>query len=148
MWELKAGVEAIPKDVKPAPLDHPLAAFSGDLAKCVLGTVEDDLEDISNPRMKWVFGWGESRVECDFVQREEAGDEITLSLALEIAIPVNLEAIWTTMITSKIFWPLYLGYNQVLHYGLQLNNFDISLAFTYNWHPWTYLLSSNMSSKS
>ena len=35
------------------------------------------------------------------------------------------------MITSKSFLPLYLGYNQVLHYivyGLQLSNFDISLA--------------------
>ena len=43
-------------------------------------------------------------------------------------IPVNLEAIQTTMITSKLFWPLYLGYNQVLHYlvyGLWLSNFDI-----------------------
>ena len=46
-------------------------------------------------------------------------------------IPVNLEAIWTTMITNKLFQPLYLGYNQVLHYivyGLQLSNFDISSA--------------------
>ena len=31
-------------------------------------------------------------------------------------IPVNLEAIQTTMIASKLFQPLYLGYNQVLHY--------------------------------
>ena len=46
-------------------------------------------------------------------------------------IPVNLEAIWATMITSKLFQLLYLGYNRVLHYtvyGLQLSNFDISLA--------------------
>ena len=46
-------------------------------------------------------------------------------------IPVNLEAIQTTTITSKLFWPLYLGYNQVLHYiiyGLQLTNFNISSA--------------------
>ena len=52
MRELKAGVEAIPKDVEPAPLDHPLAAFSGDPAKYVLGIVEDDWEDVLNPRMK------------------------------------------------------------------------------------------------
>ena len=42
-------------------------------------------------------------------------------------IPVNLEA----MIASKLFWPLYLGYNWVLHYiiyGLQLGNFNISSA--------------------
>ena len=35
------------------------------------------------------------------------------------------------MIASKLFWTLYLGYNQVLHYivyGLQLSNFNISLA--------------------
>ena len=46
-------------------------------------------------------------------------------------IPVNLEAIWTTTIASKLFRPLYLGYNRVLHYivyGLRLSNFDISLA--------------------
>ena len=46
-------------------------------------------------------------------------------------IPVNLEAIQTTTIASKLFQPLYLGYNWVLHYivyGLQLSNFDISLA--------------------
>ena len=46
-------------------------------------------------------------------------------------IPVNLEAIWTTTIASKLFQPLYLGYSQVLHYiiyGLQLSNFGISLA--------------------
>ena len=46
-------------------------------------------------------------------------------------IPVNLEAIQTTTITSKLFWPLYLGYNRVLHYtvyGLRLSNFNISLA--------------------
>ena len=46
-------------------------------------------------------------------------------------IPVNLEAIQTTMIASKLFQTLYLGYNQVLHYivyGLQLSNFDISSA--------------------
>ena len=45
--------------------------------------------------------------------------------------PVNLEAIQTTMITSKLFWQLYLGCNWVLHYiiyGLQLSNFDISSA--------------------
>ena len=48
-------------------------------------------------------------------------------------IAVSLEAIWTTMITSKLFQLLYLGYNQVLHYivyGLQLSNFDISSAFS------------------
>ena len=73
MRELKVGVEAMPKDVEPAPLDHPLAAFSGDPAKCVLGIVENDWEDILNPRMKRAFGWGESRVECDFTQRGEAG---------------------------------------------------------------------------
>ena len=38
-------------------------------------------------------------------------DEIALSLALEIANSVNLEAIQSTVITSKIFRPLYLGYN-------------------------------------
>ena len=46
-------------------------------------------------------------------------------------IPVNLEAIQTTTIASKLFWPLYLGYNWVLHYiiyGLWLSSFDISLA--------------------
>ena len=46
-------------------------------------------------------------------------------------IPVNLEAIQTTTIASKLFQPLYLGYNWVLHYivyGLQLSNFDISSA--------------------
>ena len=46
-------------------------------------------------------------------------------------IPVNLEAIQTTMITSKLFQMLYLGYNWVLHYivyGLRLSNFDISSA--------------------
>ena len=46
-------------------------------------------------------------------------------------IPVNLEAIQTTMIASKLFRPLYLGYNQVSHYiiyGLQLSNFDKSSA--------------------
>ena len=66
-------------------------------------------------------------------------------------IPVNLEAIQTTMITSKLFQMLYLGYNWVLHYivyGLQLSNFDISLAFTSDQHPWTYPLSSNISSRS
>ena len=66
-------------------------------------------------------------------------------------IPVNLEAIWTTTIASKTFWPLYLGYNQVLHYiiyGLWLSNFDIALAFNYDRHPQTYLVSSNISSKS
>ena len=66
-------------------------------------------------------------------------------------IPVSLEAIQTTTITSKLFQLLYLGYNQVLHYiiyGLRLSNFDISLAFTSNQHPQTYLLSSNISSRS
>ena len=46
-------------------------------------------------------------------------------------IPVNLEAIQTSTIASKLFQPLYLGYNRVLHYiihGLQLSNFDISPA--------------------
>ena len=52
-------------------------------------------------------------------------------------IPVNLEAIQTTTITSKLLRPLYLGYNQVLHYivyGLQLSNFDISSAFNSDRH--------------
>ena len=46
-------------------------------------------------------------------------------------IPVNLEAIWATAIASKLFQPLYLGYSWVLNYiiyGLQLSNFNISLA--------------------
>ena len=46
-------------------------------------------------------------------------------------IPVNLEAIQTTTITSKLFRMLYLGYYRALPYivyGLQLGNFDISLA--------------------
>ena len=46
-------------------------------------------------------------------------------------IPVNLEAIQTTMIASKLFQTLYLGYYRDLHYivyGLRLRNFDISLA--------------------
>ena len=46
-------------------------------------------------------------------------------------IPVNLEAIGTTTIASRLFQLLYLGYNQVLHYivyGLQLSNFNISSA--------------------
>ena len=66
-------------------------------------------------------------------------------------IPVNLEAIRTTMIASKLFRVLYLGYYRVLHYivyGLQLRNFDISSAFTFNRHPWTCPLSSNISSRS
>ena len=66
-------------------------------------------------------------------------------------IPVNLEAIQTTTITSKLFQMLYLGYNRVLHYiiyGLQLSNSDISSAFTSDQHPWTYPLSSNISSRS
>ena len=45
-------------------------------------------------------------------------------------ISVNSEAIQTTMITSKLFQPLYLGCNWVLHYivyGSWLSNFDISL---------------------
>ena len=65
-------------------------------------------------------------------------------------ISVNLEAMWTAMIASKLFQPLYLGYNWVLHYiiySLQLSNFDISLAFTSNRHPQTYPLSSNISSR-
>ena len=56
-------------------------------------------------------------------------------------IPVNLEAIQITMIATKLFQPLYLGFNHVLQYniyGLQLSNFSISLAFTPNWHPQTY----------
>ena len=73
MRELKVGVEAMPKDTEPSPLDHPLAAFSRDPAKCILGIVEDNWEDILNPRMKQAFGWGENRVRCDFVQRGEAG---------------------------------------------------------------------------
>ena len=47
-------------------------------------------------------------------------------------IPVNLEAMQTTMITSKLLRPLYLGYSQVLQYivyGFQLSNFSMSLAF-------------------
>ena len=57
-------------------------------------------------------------------------------------IPVNLEAIQTTMITLKLFQTLYLGYNQVLQYivyGLQLRNFSISSAFISDQHPQTYL---------
>ena len=72
-------------------------------------------------------------------------------LASEIAKSHNLEAIWTTTTASKLFQTLYLGYNWVLHYiiyGLRLSNFDISSAFTSNWHPWTYPLSSNISSRS
>ena len=59
-------------------------------------------------------------------------------------IPVNLEAIQNTTITTKLFWPLYLGYNHVLQYivyGLQLSNFSIFLKFTFDWHPQTYLIS-------
>ena len=66
-------------------------------------------------------------------------------------ILVNLEAIWTTTIASKLFQPLYLGYNQVLHYivyGLQLSSFNISSAFTSDRHPRTYPLSSDISSRS
>jgi len=57
------------KDVEPAPLDHPMAAFLGDLAKCVLGIVEDDYEEVLNPKMKQAFGWDENEVGCDFAQR-------------------------------------------------------------------------------
>ena len=32
-------------------------------------------------------------------------------------IPVKLEAIQTTMIATKLFWPLYLGYNHILQYN-------------------------------
>ena len=50
-------------------------------------------------------------------------DKITPSLALvqNCTIPVNLEAIQNTMITSKLFRLLYLGYNQVHYivYGLR-----------------------------
>ena len=56
-------------------------------------------------------------------------------------IPFNSEAIQTTMIATKLFWPLYLGYNHVLQYnvyGLQLSDFSISLAFAPNWHSQTY----------
>ena len=66
-------------------------------------------------------------------------------------IPVNFEAIQTTTIASKLFQLLYLGYNRVLYYivyGLRLSNFNISSAFTSDWHPWTYPLSSNISSRS
>ena len=55
------------------------------------------------------------------------------------------------MIASNLFWLLYLGYNQVPHYiiyGLWLSKFDISLAFTSDWHPRTYPLSSTISSRS
>ena len=33
-------------------------------------------------------------------------------------IAVNLEAIQTITIASKLFWPLYLGYNRALHYTI------------------------------
>ena len=48
-------------------------------------------------------------------------------------IPFNLEAIQITMIATKLFWPLCLGFNRILQYniyGLWLSNFSISSAFT------------------
>lgn len=76
MEKLKAKIEAMPKDIVPtAQLDHPLAAFLGDPANCILGGFEDDWEEVLNPRMKQAFGWGEDsdRVERDFAQRGEMG---------------------------------------------------------------------------
>ena len=58
-------------------------------------------------------------------------------------IPFDLEAIQITTIAIKLFQPLYLGFNCVLQYniyGLWLSNFSISLAFTPDRHPWTYLI--------
>ena len=66
-------------------------------------------------------------------------------------IPVNWETIRMTTIASKLFWTLYLGYYRVLHYivyGLRLGNFDISSAFTFDQHPRTCPLSSNISLRS
>ena len=62
MWELKVGVEAMPKDVEPTLLDHPLAAFSGDLTKCVLENVEDNWDRntvafVCNPHQCVQFTW-------------------------------------------------------------------------------------------
>jgi hypothetical protein len=53
MQQLKVKVEAMPKDVKPAQLDHPLAAFSGDPANCALRSFENDWEEILSPSF-WV----------------------------------------------------------------------------------------------
>ena len=58
-------------------------------------------------------------------------------------ISFNLEAIQITTIATKLFWPLYLGFNCVLQYniyGLQLSSFSIFSAFTPDWHPWSYLI--------
>ena len=72
LQQLKVKIEALPNDIAPpTQLDHPLAAFSGDPADCVQGGFEDDWEEVLNPRMKQVFGWGEGsdKVERDFAQR-------------------------------------------------------------------------------
>ena len=66
-------------------------------------------------------------------------------------IPVNLEAIQTTTIASKLFQTQYLGYNRVLHYivyGLQLSNFNMSLAFLVIGILGLIQLSSNIPSRS
>jgi hypothetical protein len=68
MRQLKVKVEAMLKDVEPAQLDHPLAAFSGNSANCALGSFEDDWEA---RRMKQAFGWGEDMVGWDFAQRQD-----------------------------------------------------------------------------
>jgi len=62
MQQLKAKVEAMPKDVDLAQLDHPLAALSEDPADCVLRSFEDGWEEGVNPRMRQAFGWGEDRL--------------------------------------------------------------------------------------
>ena len=113
----------------------------------------------SHTKYCWLIGVG-----CDFIQPNISITAFILFLlplmrlhylwpqkSQNHAIPVNLEAIQTTMFASKLFQPLYSGYNQVLHYivyGSQLSSFDISSAFTCDQHPWTYLLSSNISSRS
>ena len=76
MQQLKVKIEAMPKDIAlPTQTDHPLAAFSGDPANCILGGFEDDWEEVLNPRMKQAFGWGEDsdKVEQDFAWRGEMG---------------------------------------------------------------------------
>jgi hypothetical protein len=45
MRQLKAKVDAMPKDVEPVHMNYPLAAFSGNSANCALGSFEDDWED-------------------------------------------------------------------------------------------------------
>ena len=75
MQQLKAKMEAMPKDIEPAQLDHPLAAFLGDPANYALGSFEDDWEEVLNPRIMQAFGWGKDRVGWDFVQRGETGLE-------------------------------------------------------------------------